>query len=261
MRATTRTLPRIALAWAAVPVLLLAGCSGGGSGDSGEEAAAEDQQPRTQAPSPEPVRFSTLPEPCSTLGEDTVEQVVPKADPKRGDTLTTSDTGTSGACLWSGLKDYQFRSLTVSLRRFDSDLAIGSGDERAEDYMTQLVEEITGDDANKDVDEAQLAEPGEGGATSISYSVTKESEDGDPQKYVQQRVVARTGNVVVTIDYSGAGFEDADNPSVESVREDAETAATEVVAAVDASAAGQDEGQDGAGEGSEESAESSARDS
>lgn len=246
MRATIRTVPRFAVAWAAVPVLLLAGCTGGGSdsgsGDSGGEAA-DDQQPRTQAPSPEPVRFTTLPEPCSTIGEDTVEQVVPKADPKRGDALSSGDTSTSGACLWSGLDDYQFRSLTVSLRRFDSDLAIGSGDERATEYVTQLVREVTGDAANKDVDEAQLAEPGEDGATSISYNVTKESENGDEQEYRQQRVVARTGNVVVTIDYSGAGFEDADNPSVESVKESAEMAAETAVAAVDASAAEQEKEQ------------------
>jgi hypothetical protein len=236
MRATTRTLPRYALAWAAVPVLLLAGCTGGGSSDSDGEAAAEDQQPRTEAPSPEPVRFTSLPEPCSTIGEDTIEQVVPKAEPKRGDTLSTSDTSSSGACLWSGLDDYQFRSLTVSLRRFDSDMAIGSGDERAEEYVTQLVAEITDDNANKDVDEAQLSEPGDDGATSISYNVTKDSEGGESQTYIQQRVIARTGNVVVTIDYAGAGFEDADNPSVKSIRENAAAAAEEAVAAVDASA-------------------------
>jgi hypothetical protein len=258
MRATirTRTVPRFAVAWAAVPVLLLAGCTGGGSGDSGtsegsgSEEAADDQQPRTEPPSPEPVRFTTLPEPCSTIGEDTIEQVVPKADPKRGDTLSTGDTATSAACLWSGLDDYQFRSLTVSLRRFDSDLAIGSGDERATEYVTQLVQEVTGEAANKDVDEAQLSEPGEDGATSISYNVTKESEGGAEQEYRQQRVVARTGNVVVTVDYSGAGFEDADNPSVESVKENAEAAAEAAVAAVDASVAEQekeeqqDSGQD-----------------
>jgi hypothetical protein len=269
MRATTRTThPRKALAaLAAVPVLLLAGCTGGGdsggdgggSGGSGGEAA-DDQQAETQAPSPEPVRFSTLPAPCSTLGESVIEEVVPKADPKGGEKLTTSDSATSGACLWSGLDDYQFRSLTVSLRRFDSDVAIGSGDERAEEYVTQLVGEITGENANKDVDEAQLSEPGEDGATSISYNVTKDSEEGGSQKYVQQRVIARTGNVVVTIDYSGAGFEDADNPGVQAVKENAETAAEAAVAAVDASVA-EPEKDEQEGSGSSESSAGSAQDS
>lgn len=243
-----RTAPRTAvaarvMALATVPVLLVAGCSGS---DSGDDGSASEQRPRTTAPpEPEPVRFTTLPEPCSLLDEDTIEEVVPNADPQSGETLSSSDTSTSGACLWSGLDDYDFRSLTVSLRRFESDPAIGSGDERAEEYRTRLVEEITGDDANEDVSEEQLAETGDA-ATSISYRVTREDDD-EEEEYQQQRVVVRTGNVVVTVDYSGAGFEEADTPGARGVREAAETAAREAVSAVDASA--EEDGEQGSGNG------------
>ncbi|MDT0442125.1 DUF3558 domain-containing protein [Streptomyces johnsoniae] len=234
-RPTSRFAVR-ALAWAALPVMLVAGCSS----DSGDDTTDDEPAP-SASPTPDPVRFATLPEPCSTVGEETVGETVPEADPAAGETLSSSDTSASGACLWSGLDDYQFRSLTVALRRFDSDLSIGSGDERAGEYLQQMAEEVSGDDANRDVESAELAETGDAAVT-MGYSVTKESEDGE-QDYRQHRVVARTGNVVVTVDYSGAGFEGDDMPGADSVREAAETAAREAVAAVDATeGAANDEG-------------------
>ncbi|MEO3753537.1 DUF3558 domain-containing protein [Streptomyces sp. B6B3] len=252
MSRTVRTAPRVvarSLAWAALPVLLVAGCTG----SPPEDDNADDQQAESAAPTPEPVRFSTLPDPCSTVGGDTIEEVVPKAEPKSGETLSSNDTSASGACLWSGLDDYQFRSLTVSLRRFDSDPAIGSGDERAAGYLADVVGEIGADDANTEVAEAQLADLGDE-ATSIGFEVVKES-DGDDQRYRQQRAVSRVGNIVVTVDYSGAGFEGADMPSADRVRENAETALSAAVAAVEASeGAAQDDGQDD-GQGGEQDGE------
>ncbi|MDT0321086.1 DUF3558 domain-containing protein [Streptomyces millisiae] len=222
-----------ALALAALPVLLVTGCSS--SSDSSDDAT-QDNEPQSVAPTPEPVRFEGLPEPCETISQDTIGEVVPQADPEAGETLSSSDTATSAACLWSGLDDFQFRSLTVALRRFDSDLSLGSGDERATEYLQQMVDEVTGDDANRDVESAELAETGDA-ATSVAYSVTKTGDgEDDEQDYRQQRVVSRVGNVVLTLDYSGAGFEGDDMPSADSVREAAETAAREAAAAVDASA-------------------------
>ncbi len=251
-RPTSRVAVR-ALAWAALPVLLVAGCSS----DSGDDTTDDEPAP-SASPTPDPVRFATLPEPCSTVGEDTIGEIVPEADPAAGETLSSSDTSASGACLWSGLDDYQFRSLTVALRRFDSDLSIGSGDERAGEYLQQMTEEISGDDANRDLESGDLAETGDAAVT-LGYTVTKEAEDGE-QDYRQHRVVARTGNVVVTVDYSGAGFEGDDMPGADSVREAAETAAREAVAAVDASEGAADGGNEGNGgdEGNEENAEGGA---
>ncbi|RKN41856.1 DUF3558 domain-containing protein [Streptomyces hoynatensis] len=239
-----------ALALAAVPVLLAAGCS---SGSDGEEPA-DDQPSPSASPTPEPVRFAELPEPCATVSGDTISDVVPEADPEHGDKLDSPDPATSAACLWSGLDDYQFRSLTVSLRRFDSDLSVGSGDERAVGYVREMVEEITSDEDNKDVETAALAGTGDE-ATSIAYHVKKAAGE-DEEEYRQHRVVARTANVVVTVDYSGAGFEGDDTPGAGGMKEAAEAVAEEVVAAVNATAeepggaeGGADEGADAGGPG------------
>jgi hypothetical protein len=230
-RRTSRSAVR-ALALAALPVLLMAACS---SSSDPEEDTADDEPRQTTEPTPEPVRFAELPEPCATLGEDTVGEVVPEADPAAGETLTSTDTGASVACLWTGLDEYQFRSLTVALHRFDSNLTAGSGDERAETYLRQRAEEITGDEANQDVESAELAEIGDQALT-LGYAAVKEDEDGNEQEYQQQRVVARLDNVVVTVDYSGTGFEGDDMPDADTVREAAETAAREAVTAMDATA-------------------------
>lgn len=133
--------------------------------------------------------------------------------------------------------------LTVALRRFDSDVALGSGDERADEYLQQMVEEVTGDEANADVETAALAETGDA-ATSVGYTVVKESEEEGEQEYRQQRIVARTGNLVLTLDYSGAGFEGDDMPGADDIKAGAETAAHEAVTTVNAAAdeGHQDEG-------------------
>ncbi|MDT0270359.1 DUF3558 domain-containing protein [Streptomyces sp. DSM 44915] len=243
------------LALATVPVLFAAGCS------SSDPAPEEDNEPQAEAPTPEPVRFAELPGACSLVTEDTIGDVVPEADPAEGEELESSNSTTSGACLWSGLDDYQFRSLTVSLRRFDSDLAVGSGDERATAYLQQMVDEITGDEANREPAAEELAETGDE-AVSVAYQVTRESGDAE-HDYQQQRVVVRSGNVVLTLDYSGAGFEGDDPPGAGDVKEAADRTAAEAVTRLDASADEEDggdaeenpdateetDGADGAGEG------------
>ncbi|MGW7295791.1 DUF3558 domain-containing protein [Streptomyces xiamenensis] len=244
--------PRLrALAWAAVPALLIAGCSSSPSGDDAKDdsAAGEEQS----APEPEPVRFTDLPSPCATISEDTAGDLVPKADPEGGSALTSNDTSLSGTCLWSGLKEYQYRSLTVSLRRFESDLSLGSGDDRAQGFIAQQVEEITGDGANSDVDQQELAGTGDSAVT-LAYNAEKDIDD-DKQDFRQQRVVVRTGNVVITVDYAGTGLEGDDLPGAKGIKERAETAAAEAVERLGATA---DEGQDA--DGAEDGADTDKKD-
>ncbi|UED84929.1 DUF3558 domain-containing protein [Streptomyces profundus] len=237
VRKASRRVVRLT-ALAAVPVLLAVGCSS----SSDDSASEEDNAPASEAPSPEPVRFAELPEPCSLVGGDTIGDVVPEADPEDGAALESSNTSASAACLWNGLDEYQFRSLTVSLRRFDSDPAVGSGDERAGAYLQQMVEEVTGDEANHEPAAEELPETGDE-AVSIAYAVTKEA-DGDEHDYRQQRVVVRTGNAVVTVDYSGAGFQGDDLPGAGGIKEAADLTAQEVVTNLEAS--GADQSEDGA---------------
>ncbi|SOD66502.1 hypothetical protein SAMN06297387_12620 [Streptomyces zhaozhouensis] len=233
-------------ALAAAPVLFVAGCSS-------DPEPENDDAPASESPTPEPVKFAEVPEPCSLVSGDTIGEVVPEADPEEGEELESSNTTTSAACLWNGLDEYQFRSLTVSLRRFDSDPAVGSGDERATAYLQQMVDEITGDEANQEPAAEELPETGDE-AVSVAYRVTKEAEDAE-HDYTQQRVVVRDGNVVLTVDYSGAGFEDDDAPGAGDVKEAADRAAQEAAAKL-GSAAGGGEGEEEGGEDSEDSGES-----
>jgi hypothetical protein len=204
--------------------LLVPGCSsnpGKGPGE-GESPAA--------APTPEAVRFADLPNACRTLDVETIAAVVPKASNEKGDELPSENVTLTSTCLWSGLDGYDFRSLTVTLKRFESDLALGTGDERAGKYLRAQTAEIVDDEANEDVAEAEVAELGD---ESVGIAYTAEKENGERSRnFRQHRVVTRTANVVVTVDYAGTGFEGGDLPSAKSVKKSAVRAATESVAAM-----------------------------
>ncbi|MEE1940399.1 DUF3558 family protein [Streptomyces sp. TRM 70361] len=217
------------LACAAVPVLLVAGCSSGSGGEDSAKSAKSSAAPSTSAPpSPAPVKFTTLPNPCETLTKKTVKAVVPGA--KTGKNLGSKDADGYGTCLWSGLDDFQYRALTVSLKRFDSDVTLGSGGQRAAKYAGQQVAAVSQDTANKNVKDTPLDGVGDQ-ATSIAFETEKKS-GKKAEEYRGQRVVAITDNVVVTVDYEGAGFETGKTPKADAIRKDAEKAAKEAVAAV-----------------------------
>lgn len=227
-----------ALAWAVVPALLVAGCTS----DSGSDDATPTDSETTAEPTPEPVRFADLPNSCDTVSTETIGEVVPSATDEAGEELASSDVSASNLCLWSGLDEYDYRSLNVSLNRFTSEVSLGSGDERAESYLDSQVTEVTDNEANQDVQQSDLTDVGDQ-AASIGFSSENEVQE-TTHEFQQQRVVVRTGNVVVTVDYAGAGFEGADKPSAEDVKEAAERVAKEATEAVDATAdeAGGDEG-------------------
>lgn len=226
-RNATRTAVRT-LACAAVPMLLAAGCSSGS--DDGDKARPTPSAPSSSAPpSPAPVKFTTLPDPCKTLSEKTVEDVVPGAE-GAGKNLGSKDADGYGTCLWSGLDGYQYRALTVSLKRFDSDLTLGSGAERAAEYAGQQVAAVGEDKENKKVEDAPLDGVGDQ-ATTISFETERKS-GKKTEEYREQRVVAVTGNVVVVVDYEGAGLEEDKTPKADDIRKGAEKAAKDAVKAV-----------------------------
>jgi hypothetical protein len=59
---------------------------------------------------------------------------------------------------------------------------------------------------------------------------TEEKKDGDD--FRNQTVVARTANVVITIEYDGAGYETEKTPNATKLMDDAKSAAKEVVESV-----------------------------
>ncbi|CAM5488259.1 MULTISPECIES: hypothetical protein [Streptomyces] len=94
---------------AALLAVLLAGCTGG-SGDGG---ATDDSNPGdsgTASPVAEPGRYRNLPEPCGTVGEETLDELLPgireMTDEKRrekayeGTPALTFDTDRKVGCRW-----------------------------------------------------------------------------------------------------------------------------------------------------------------
>ncbi|WP_335978476.1 DUF3558 domain-containing protein [Streptomyces sp. CA2R106] len=230
----------VLLACAAMPALLVAGCSGGSSGSSGSSTAsasgssADDGSGKGGSAAPSATttaplaaaRFQTLPSSCKTITKATISDLVPKAKHSGGTaTDTAGASNTRSGCSWTGNgKDgYQYRWLSVSLERYDSSADLGAADLQAHKQFTDQVAS-----AEKDAGTTATGITGLGDeARSISgwTIVSKVKSQNDS-------VVVRTGNVVVLVEYDGAGLEGKKNPSAKSVDSDAKRAAKDVVAAV-----------------------------
>lgn len=234
-----RSAPRLSriLACAAVPVMLVAvGCSS--DSDSGSDAkknagssSSGASSAKPSAPAVEPARFTDLPDPCGSITKKTIEDLVPEAKKKNGTAGRSNDLAARSSCSWNGLDDKgvkgsQYRWLDVGFTRFDSDQSLGSGAKRAtDDYAKQVTKAKATEGAEK-----IAAEPTAGigeEATLITYGLSKTDED-----FAYATVVARTGNVVVTLTYNGAGYAGAKTPSSADIVKGAQKAAKEAVAAV-----------------------------
>ncbi|MEK8143773.1 DUF3558 domain-containing protein [Streptomyces sp. M10(2022)] len=217
-------------------MLVVAGCSSDSDDKKDAEASASPSAEKSE-PSVEPAKFATLPEPCNSISEKTTKSLVPKAQNKAGTQGTSSDVAARGSCSWNGLDDNgvkgsQYRWLDVGFSRFDSDQALGSGAKRATDHYTKQIAKV---EATEDA-EKLAAKPVSGigeQATAIAYDLSKTSED-----FKYATIVARTGNVVVTLTYNGAGYAGAKTPSASDILEGAEKAAKEAVASVATAGAG-----------------------
>lgn len=228
-RITPRLARRAACAAVAVPVLLVAGCSSD-SGDPEPTGPSSSASASTGGKKPDPAAYKSLPDPCKAVSEKTVEDVVPGTEDKSGKNLASSDTDSYGACLWSGGSgdiDADYRALTVSLKRYDTDASLGSGDEQAQRFVQQEVQAVEGDEAHKKPEQSKVSDVGD-----EALAVTYETEKKD-NTYRATRVVVRDQNVVVTVDYEGTGFEDADPPSRDEVRKNAEKVAKEASGAIE----------------------------
>lgn len=258
-----RSAPRLTriLACAAVPVMLVvAGCSSDSDGkkDDASSSSAAPSATRTE-PVVAPAKFAALPDPCKSITAKTVKSLVPSAKTKSGTRGRSSDAAARGGCSWNGLDDNgvkgsQYRWLDVGFTRFASDQALGSGADRARtDYTKQVAKAKAAEGAKSlvTVSDSGIGEED----TKIAYDLTKTGEDF---KYVT--VVARTGNVVVTVNYNGAGYAGAKTPSARDILKGAEKAAEEAVTSVAAAngGSGQASGSPKPSRSAEASAKSSA---
>lgn len=227
-----KRLTRLLVCAAAVPVMLVAaGCSSDSGSDDGEAKGASASASPSASPSPtvRAAAYQRLPEPCTVLSEKTLDDLAPKA--KAGKEGSSDDVSTRGSCSWSsldnnGVKGSQFRWLNVSLLRFDSDTARGPGDELAQKYYDKQVRDAQAAEGAKSVTSEPVAGTGDE-ATAVRYDLKKKE-----GSFKQQTVVARVENVVVTLDYNGAGLAGDKTPDADDLMKDAQKAAKEAVASV-----------------------------
>ncbi|MFJ8546691.1 DUF3558 family protein [Streptomyces sp. NPDC093586] len=256
-----KRLTRVLVCAAAVPVMLVAaGCSSdSGSGDGKDEGKATESAAASKSASPSPTvraaAYGKLPEPCSVFSKKTLEELVPKAG--SGKEGTSSDTSTRGSCSWdslndNGVKGSQYRWLSVSLLRFESDVTRGAGDKLARDqYLKQLQDAQTFEGA-QGVKTTPVSGTGDEAAV-VRYDLKKKE-----GAFKQQTVVARVENVVVTVDYNGAGLAGDKTPDADDLTKSAEKAAKEAVAAV-AKANGAGGAPSGSPSASEEASEAPSK--
>ncbi|MDW4908967.1 DUF3558 domain-containing protein [Streptomyces sp. ADMS] len=239
---TTKRRRRALAALTGVPVLLLvaAGCSSdSGSGSGSGSGSADDAAKGTStgagetvsaSPTVQAAAYQKLPEPCAVLTTKTLEDLVPKGV-KSGKEGSSNDVSTRGSCSWTslvnnGVKGSQFRWLNVSLLRFESTATRGSGNELAQAYYESQVEDAQSVAGAKNVASEPVAGAGDD-ATSVRYDLKKKE-----GSFRQQTVVVRAENVVVTLDYNGAGLAGEKTPSADSLAKAAAKAVKEAVAKV-----------------------------
>ncbi|WP_338782241.1 DUF3558 family protein [Streptomyces sp. DG1A-41] len=227
-----KRLNRVLVCAAAVPVMLVAaGCSSdSGSGDSSDKAAkAAASASASPSPTVQAAAYGKLPEPCKALSKKTLEDLVPES--KSGKEGKSDDISTRGSCSWSsldnnGVKGSQFRWLNLSMLRFESDVTRGPADKLAQEYYEKQVQNVQAVEGAKSAKSEPL--PGTGDeATAVRYELKKKE-----GTFKQQTVVARVENVVVILDYNGAGLAGDKSPSADDLMKDAKKAAEEAVAAV-----------------------------
>ncbi|MET9787574.1 DUF3558 domain-containing protein [Streptomyces canus] len=234
-----KRLHRVLVCAAAVPVMLIAsGCSSdSGSGDSGSGgdkaagAGATVSASESAAPTVQAAAYNSLPEACGVLSKKTLKSLVPEASKsgKKG----TAEAGTRGSCSWSsldnnGVKGSQFRWLNVSLLRFESDTSRGTGEAQAQKYYDQQIQDAKSVAGAKNAKSQAVAGTGDA-ATLVRYDLKKKE-----GAFKQQTVVTRVENVVVTVDYNGAGLAGDKAPSADTLGKLAGQAAKETVSAVSA---------------------------
>ncbi len=242
---------RLLVAAAAAPVLLMAAAcssdsdsasgSGGDAGKQKEPSASASATPSASAV--QAAAYDKLPDACEVFSKDTLKDLVPEGA-KSGKAINDGEPDASGDCRWTsldnnGVDGSQYRWLSVSFLRLDSDEARGAGDERAHEQYEKKVAEAEAVDGAKNVKSEPVTGTGDE-ATVVRYDLKKEE-----GSFKQQTVVARVENVVLTLDYNGAGLAGDKTPDADDLVKSAKAAAKEAVAAVTEA----NDGKGGSGKG------------
>lgn len=239
-RAVRAVRTRALVGVAVVPVMLLAvGCSSdsdsgsdNASGDSTPSRAAESALADTSTPEVVEAAYSVLPDACGVFAEKTLTSLVPEGA-KSGKAINTAEANVSGDCRWTsldnnGVDGSQYRWLSVSLHLLESDATNGAGADRAHRAFQSKVASAQATDGATKLRTEPVTGLGDE-ATAVLYDLKKKDED----TFKQQTIVVRTENVVVTLDYNGAGLAGEKTPDPAALLKSAKSAAEEVVKAVE----------------------------
>ncbi|MGW7419637.1 DUF3558 domain-containing protein [Streptomyces sp. NPDC054813] len=204
--------------------------TGGGSNPATAPTDSGSGTGTAASPTVQAAKYRKLPEPCAVLSKKTLTALVPKGA-KSGKEGASDDVATRGSCSWSsldnnGVKGSQFRWLNISFLRFDSDTSRGSGEKQAEAYYASQWQEAQSVTGAKNTKSEPVTGTGDQ-ATVVHYDLKKKE-----GAFRQQTVVARVANVVVTVDYNGAGLAGEKTPDAGTLAKSAEKAAKEAVASV-----------------------------
>ncbi|MFY4719420.1 DUF3558 domain-containing protein [Streptomyces sp. LaBMicrA B280] len=249
---------------AAVPAVLITAACSSDSGDSKPKsdgtsastpASGSASPSASSSPTVAPAAYKTLPDACKALSKKTLGDMVPKAD-SSGKKGSSDEPSSRASCSWSslsnnGVKGSQFRWLNVSLLRFDSDTARGSGDAQAHTYFTNQVKDAQSVGGAKNAKVAPVSGTGDE-ATSVRYDLSKKE-----GLFKQETLVARVENVVVTLDYNGAGLAGDKTPDPDDLAKSAAKALKEAVASVSSANSGSGSGGSSSGSTSGSSAKPS----
>ena len=260
-----RRLRRALVCAAAVPAVLITAACSSDSGDSKPKSDGTSASTSTSdstspsassSPTVAPAAYKTLPDACKALSKKTLGDMVPKAD-SSGKKGSSDEPSSRASCSWSslsnnGVKGSQFRWLNVSLLRFDSDTTRGSGNTQAHTYFTNQVKDAQSVGGAKNAKVVPVSGAGDA-ATSVRYDLSKKE-----GLFKQETLVARAENVVVTLDYNGAGLAGDKTPDPEDLAKSAEKALKEAVASVSAANSGSGSGGSSAGSSTKPSGSASA---
>ncbi|MGM9441469.1 DUF3558 domain-containing protein [Streptomyces murinus] len=260
-----RRLRRALVCAAAVPAVLITAACSSDSGDSKPKSdgtsasspAGDSASPSaSSSPTVAPAVYKTLPDACKALSKKTLGDMVPKAD-SSGKKGSSDEPSSRASCSWSslsnnGVKGSQFRWLNVSLLRFDSDTTRGSGNTQAHTYFTNQVKDAQSVGGAKNAKVVPVSGTGDE-ATSVRYDLSKKE-----GLFKQETLVARAENVVITLDYNGAGLAGDKTPDPEDLAKSAEKALKEAVASISAANSGSGSGGSSAGSSTKPSGSASA---
>ena len=192
--------------------------------------------PQRKASSPSPTvaaaKFKKLPNPCEAFSKDTVKKLLPKAKDASGRAGQVHRQRRARHLLLEQLGRQGRRRHPVPLaghRLPALRLRAGpsaTGEKRATDFYGKQVSDAKTTKGAKKVEDGRRPSGTGDEATAVTYDLKKDGND-----FKNTTVVARTSNIVVTLNYNGAGLAGGDTPKADDLLKKAQAAAKEAVAA------------------------------